>query len=196
MRLKPSSVLALVAIVATACIPTPDAAPPSATPSVVPAVVAIAREPPLLAPDGALRFVSTPSNELRAEDPATGDVRWTLTHRFLAGGIPMHWRVLVSRDGASAYVQSLADGPTPTYLGTRRIDARTGAELADDLKNEIYWYENVVLWTALGRGGELRMAIVRAPAAGGGYLLRTLDPLTLKSLTEITRAAPPPIPIH
>jgi len=194
VRVQAISLLALAAIVAMACSSTSEIVRSRLTPSLVPTVVAVAAEPPLVAPNRALRFVSTPSSELRAEDPATGDARWTLTHSFLAGGAPQHWRVLVSSDGASVYVQSLADGPTLTYLGTRRVDARTGSVLADDIKNEIHWYENVVLWTALGRGGELQMAIVRAPTAGGGYLLRTLDPLTLKTLSEIALATPPPTP--
>jgi hypothetical protein len=106
----------------------------------------------------------------------------------------MHWRILVSNDGSSVYVQSVADAPSPTYLGTRRIDARTGVELANDIKYEIYWYENVVLWTALTPGGGLQMAIERAPTAGGGYRLRTFDPLTLTVLTDLPQAAPPAPP--
>jgi len=54
--------------------------------------------------------------------------------------------------------------------------------LADDIKFEDYWYENLVLWTALTQDGRLQMAIKRASAAGGGYWLRTFDPLTLKNV--------------
>jgi len=170
----------------------PEGNTPSGAPPVTPAAVRLATAPPLLTPDGQLRFVTTLLNEVRAEDPATGAVRWTLSHPLLFGASRMHWRILVSNDGSSVYVQSVADGQSPTYLGTRRIDARIGVELAADIKNEIYWYENVVLWTALRRG-ELQMAIERAPAAGGGYRLRTFDPLTLKMLADITQAAPPAI---
>ncbi len=142
-----------------------------------------------MAPDGRLRFVSTLSNDLRAEDTATGAVRWTLQPR----PFPTRWRVLVSNDGLSVYVQMVADN-SPTYLGTQRINARTGMKLADDIKNEIYWYENVVLWTALTRAGEPQMAIARASAAGGGYRLRTLDPLTLMVRTDITQTTVPQPP--
>src|SRR5439155_1539608 len=90
-----------------------------------------------------LRFVVSPANEVRAEDPATGAVRWTLGAPFLAGAATLHWRLLLTPDGASVYVQSLSDEPRLTYLGTRRIDARTGIEQANDYKFEIYWYENV-----------------------------------------------------
>src|SRR6266704_3571633 len=43
-------------------------------------------------------------------------------------------------------------------------------------------------------GGELQMAIRRAAAAGGGYRLRTLDPLTLAMRADITQTTPPPRP--
>jgi hypothetical protein len=105
----------------------------------------------------------------------------------------MRWRILFSDDGASVYIQSLSDERALTYLGTQRIEARTGVELANDFKYEIYWYENVVLWTALTQG-VMQMAIERAPAGGGGYWLRTFDPLTLKMLTDIPKATPPTKP--
>ncbi len=85
------------------------------------------------------------------------------------------------------------DAGTPTYLGTRRVDARSGAELASDIKQDTYWYEDVVSWTGLRNSG-LQMAIRRAAAAGGGYRLRTLDPLTLAILADITQATAPPRP--
>ena len=186
--------LVLPIVVTLACTATPEGGTPTGKPSTTPAVARVAVAPPLLAPDGQVRFVTSVSNEVRAEDPATGAVRWTLPTPLLAGGSPMHWRLLVSDDGSSVHVQSVADGRSPTYLGTRRVDARTGAELATDIKFEIYWYENVVLWTALTHGGGLQMAIERAPAAGGGYRLRTFDPLTLKMLTDVPQAAPPAPP--
>jgi hypothetical protein len=150
--------------------------------------------PPLLAPDGKVRFAVTAANEVRAEDPATGAIRWTLPTVLQAGGSPLRLRLLLSDDAVSLYVQSIAEGPSPTYLGTRRIDARTGVDLANDIKTEIYWYENVVLWTALARDGYLLMAVQRAPAAGGGFWLRTFDPLTLKMLTEVRQAEAPASP--
>jgi len=146
-----------------------------------------------VAPDGLLRFVTTPTNELRAEDVSTGTVRWTVSARIPASAPTMRWRVVVSDDGESVYVQSLSDEQDLTYLGTQRIDARTGVELANDIKYEIYWYQNVVLWTAFTQG-KLQMAVERSPAGGGGYWLRTLDPLTLKMLTNVpvtTRPATP-----
>jgi hypothetical protein len=105
----------------------------------------------------------------------------------------MRWRIVLSDDGTSVYVQSLSDEQDLTYLGTQRIEARTGVELANDIKYEIYWYQNVVLWTAITQG-KLQMAIERPSAGGGGYWLRTLDPLTLKVLTSVpvpTRPATP-----
>ena len=187
--------LVLLTLFATACSSTPHVMTPSGTPPVASATIRLASEPPLFSPDGRLHFVlSTPSNELRAEDAATGTVRWTLSQPPLPDGSQKSWRVLVSDDGASVYVQSLHDAGTPTYLGTRRIDARTGAESASDIKQDTYWYEDVVLWTALRGGGELQMAIRRAAAAGGGYRLRTLDPLTLAIRADITQAAAPPRP--
>lgn len=110
---------------------------------------------------------------------------------MLASGSSLYWRVLLSDDGLSVYVQAVLDGRSPSYLGTRRIDARTGVELASDIKFEVYWYDNVVLWTALTYDGRLQMAIERAPAAGGGYRLRTFDPLTPKMLTDVPQPAPP-----
>lgn len=107
----------------------------------------------------------------------------------------MDSRVLVSADSASVYVQLVrADGQSPTYLGTRRVDARTGVVLADDIKFEVYWYENLVLWTALTQDGRLLMAIKRASAAGGGSWLRTFDPLTLKMLTDVRQSTTPAAP--
>jgi hypothetical protein len=79
------------------------------------------------------------------------------------------------------------------HLGTRRIDVRSGAELANDIKQDTYWCEDVVLWTAL-RSGELQMAIRRAAAAGGGYRLRTVDPLTLAMRADITQTTPRRVP--
>lgn len=107
----------------------------------------------------------------------------------------MDSRVLVSADSGSVYIQLVrADGQSPTYFGTRRVDARTGAVLAHDMKFEVYWYENLVLWTALTEDGRLQMAIKRASAAGGGYWLRTLDPLTLKMLTDVRQSTTPTAP--
>lgn len=186
--------LVLLVVFAAGCTAAPDVTMPAVQSSTTPSVARLAAPPPLLGSDGQVRFVATVSNEMRAEDPATGAVRWTLPTPVLAVGSPLHWRLLASDDGLSVYVQSVLDGPSPTYLGTRRIDARTGVELASDMKFEIYWYENVVLWTALSHGGDLQMAIARAPAAGGGYRLRTFDPLTLKMLTDAPQPAPPSIP--
>jgi hypothetical protein len=186
--------LVLLVVIITACVPTPEGRPPIGEPSTTAAIARLAVAPPVFTPDGKLRFVTTVSNEVRAEDPATGAVRWTLPTHPLAVGSSMHWRLLVSNDGSSLYVQSVADGRSPTYLGTRRIDARTGVELANDAKSETYWYENVVLWMALTHNGTLQMAVERAPTAGGGYRLRTLDPLTLKMLSDIPTVAPPATP--
>ncbi len=185
--------LILVAVAASACV---DSGDPSPTPRAVPAVVRVAVEPPLLAADGKLRFVTTPENWIQAEDVATGTVLWTLPSRIPAAAPSLRWRLLLSEDGSSLYVQSLSDQRGLTYQGTRRVEPRTGAELANDIKLEIYWYENVVLWTALGRDGRLRMAVQRPTAAGGGYRLRTLDPLTLKLLTDEEHATPPSILRH
>lgn len=178
----------------SACIGTPGEGGPSPTPSPPAAAVTLGVVPPLLAPDGRLRVVTTPTNWLQGEDSATGAVLWTR-----AGGVPaasgsVRWRVLFSADGTSLYVQSLSDERGLTYLGTRRIEPRTGAELANDLKFESYWYENVVLWTALRADGKLQMAVQRPVTAGGGYWLRTLDPRTLKTLADGRQPGPPPIP--
>jgi len=99
----------------------------------------------------------------------------------------------MSDDGRSVYAQTTSDEPALTYQGTRRIEARTGVELANDIKYEIYWYQNVVLWTAFTQG-KLQMAIERPSAGGGGYWLRTLDPLTLKMLTSVPVATRPATP--
>jgi len=155
------------------------------------AALQLASEPPLATPW--FRLVLTNTNDLQAVEVATGRVLWTLDHRD-PGGRQMHWRVLAAHDGASIYVQLVALSGSPTYLGTRRIDAQSGKELAADIKNEIYWYENVVHWTALRSGGELQMAITRASAAGGGSRLRTFDPVTLAMRSDIAQAGPPSSP--
>ena len=148
-------VLSMV-VVSTACVATPVATPVATRednahtqrPSPIPAVVRLAVAPPLIAPDGRLRLVTTPANELQAEDEATGAALWTLPVRIPAAAPTARWHVLVSDDGTSVYAQSTSDEPALTYQGTRRIEARTGVELANDIKYEIYWYQNVVLWTA------------------------------------------------
>jgi hypothetical protein len=166
---------------------------PIQRPSPIPAAVRLAVAPPLIAPDGHLRFVTTPANELQAQDVATGAALWTLPVRIPAAAPAARWHVIVSDDGNSVYAQSISDEPALTYQGTRRLEARTGVELANDIKYEIYWYQNVVLWMALTQG-KLQMAIERPPAGGGGYWLRTLDPMTLKVLTSVPIAARPATP--
>jgi hypothetical protein len=199
MRSVSTRSLALLMLFATTCTATPASVTPSATLATTPVAPRpteaprLAAAPPVVAPDGSLRFVATPSNELRAEDVATGTVRWTVSARILASAPTMRWRIVVSDDGGSVYVQSLSDEQDLTYLGTQRIDARTGVELANDIKYEIFWYQNVVLWTAFTQG-KLQMAVERPPAGGGGYWLRTLDPLTLKMLTSVPMATRPATP--
>lgn len=136
----------------------------------------------------------TTQNWLAAEDVPTGTVLWTLPTRVPAAAPSARWRVLFSNDGSSLYVQSLSDERGLTYQGTRRIRSHTGDELANDVKFETYWYENVVLWTALARDGKLQMAVKRPSAAGGGYWVRTLDPRTLRMLTDVPHADPPAMP--
>jgi hypothetical protein len=153
--------------------------------------VRLAVAPPLLTPDGRLRFTATPANSLVAEDVATGAVLWTLAARIPAAAPSARWRVLSSDDGNSLYVQSLSDEQGLTYQGTRRVDARTGAELANDYKMEMYWYENVVLWTALRSDGKLWMAVQRPRDAG--HWLRTMDPRTLRVLADDQHPGPPAI---
>jgi len=199
MRSVSTRWFALLMLFATACTATPASVTPSAT--LAPIIVAprpavaprLAAAPPVVAPDGLLRFVTTPTNELHAEDVATGTVRWTLSARIPASAPTMRWRIVVSDDGGSVYVQSLSDEQGLTYLGTQRIEARTGVELANDIKYEIYWYQNVVLWTAFTQG-KLQMAIERPSAGGGGYWVRTLDPLTLKMLTSVPMTTRPATP--
>src|SRR5258705_9814408 len=126
----------LLVLFATTCTATPATVTPSAT--LAPTTVAprptlaprLAAAPPVVAPDGSLRFVTTPSNELRAEDVSTGVVRWTVSARIPASTPTMRWRIVVSDDGGSVYVQSLSDEQDLTYLGTQRLDARTAVELA------------------------------------------------------------------
>jgi len=190
--MRPLVVLTLV--VTSACTAVSQSAAETQTPSLAPIALSLAVAPPLLTRDGQLRFVVTPANEIRAEDVATGALRWTLGPRILAGAATMRWRLLLTPDGTTIYVQSLSDEPALTYLGTRRIDTRTGVEQANDYKFEIYWYENVVLWTALKTTGELLMAVKRPADAGGGYWVRALDPLTLKMRTDIPQPGPPAIP--
>jgi hypothetical protein len=200
MRSVSTRSFALLMLFATACTAAPASVAPSATLAPIPVApqptVAprLAAAPPVVAPDGSLRLVTTPTNEVRAEDVATGAVLWTWPARIPAARPSVRWRLLFSNDGSSLYVQSLSDEQGLTYQGTRRVEPRTGAELANDLKFEIYWYENVVLWTALGRDGKLQMAVQRPAAAGGGYWLRTLDPLTLKILTDVPKTTPPATP--
>lgn len=88
--------------------------------------------------------------------------------------------------------KTLSDEQGLTYQGTRRLDARTGAELANDYKMEIYWYENIVLWTAIRSDGKLLMAVQRPRDAG--YWVRTLDPQTLRVIADVPRAGPPATP--
>ncbi len=185
--------LAPLILVATACTAPPESRTPSEAPAPPPVAARLAVAPPVLAPDAHLRFTTTPTNEVQAEDVATGTVRWTLSARIPAAAPATRWRIVFSDDGTSIYVQALSDERGLTYLGTRRIETRTGVELANDIKYEIYWYENVVLWTAFTQG-VLEIAIERAPAGGGGYWLRTFDPLTLKMLTNIPKATPPVAP--
>ena len=165
----------------------------TASPGASPAPVALSTEPPLLVAGGLRLRVG--ASDLRAEDATTGQLRWSLERVPLPGADTMRWRVLGSRDGSFVYAQLVADrGSSPSYLGTRRIDARTGAELASDVKDEIWWFENVVLWTALDPAGRLVMAVERAARAGGGYRLRTLDPLTLAIRTDDPLTVPPSPP--
>jgi hypothetical protein len=186
--------LALVTlIVASACTEAPQSSARSEAPSRAPVAVRLAVAPPLLAPDGHLRFVTTVTNDVRAEEVATGTVLWTLPVRIPAAAPTARWRLLISDDGTSVYAQSLSDEQGLTYEGTQRIEARTGVELANDIKFEVYWYQNIVFWTALMTDGKLQMAIRRPVTAGGGYWLRTFDPLTLKMLTDVPHAGPPPI---
>jgi outer membrane protein assembly factor BamB len=186
-------VLLLLMVVAASCT-AGDGGVPAGQSAATLSVTRLAASPPLLGPDGQVRFVTTAANEVRAEDAATGAIRWTRPTPVLAAGSSLHWRLLVADEGSSVYVQSVLEGGSLTYLGTRRVDARTGVELASDIKFEIYWYENVVLWTALTDGGALQMAIERAKAAGGGYRLRTFEPLTLKMLGDVEQPGPPPVP--
>jgi outer membrane protein assembly factor BamB len=160
--------------------------------SAAPARFALA--PPMLSADGQLRFGTTPMNEMRAEDATTGQTLWTLPVRIPAAAPTARWRLLLSDDGSSIYVQSVSDEVGLTYQGTQRLDPRTGVELANDIKFESYWYQNVLLWTALRADGNLQMAVRRPLAAGGGYQLRTLDPQTLRMLTDVPHARPPAIP--
>jgi len=181
--------LALLACMPMATMP----GSPSATAAIT-RVARAASEPPVVSPDGQVRFIVNTLGELVLQEASSGVTRWTLPHVLLAGREAMKWRVLVSNDGASVYAQSVTDKGTPTYLGTRRLDLRTGAELASDIKREDYWYDNVVLWMSLTAQGELQMAIARAQAAGGGYRLRTLDPQTLAVLRDVAIANRPPMP--
>ncbi len=152
----------------------------------------LATEPPVTI--AGLRVIAGRS-ELRAEDTATGELRWSLERTLLPGADTMRWRILAAQDGMSLWVQLIGDAAgSPSYLGTRRIDAQNGAQPASDIKDEIWWYDNVVLWTAVDSGGQLRMALLRPAAAGGGYRIRTLDPLTLAIRNDITRTTPPPAP--
>lgn len=187
----------LSAVVPTACVATPvpthEDNAQFQRPSPLPAVVRLAVAPPLIAPDGRLRFVTTPANELQAQDATTGAALWTLPVRIPTAAPTARWHVLVTEDSTSVYAQSTSDEPALTYQGMRRIEARTGVELANDIKYEIYWYQNVVLWTAFTQG-KLQMAIERPSAGGGGYWLRTLDPLTLKVLTSVPMTTRPATP--
>lgn len=131
---------------------------------------------------------------MQAEDAATGAVLWSWPTRIPAARPTVHWRALFSHDGSSLYVQSLSSESGLTYQGTRRVEPRTGAELANDVKFEDRWYENVVLWTALGRDGKLQMAVQRPATAGGGYRLRTMDPTTLRILADASHGSPPAMP--
>jgi hypothetical protein len=188
--------LVLVAVILTGCTVAPDVTTPAGGSLTTASTARLAVPPPLFGPDGQVRFAATVSKEVQAEDSTTGAVRWTHPTPVLAAGSSLHWRLLVASDGSSVYLQEVLDGVSPTYLGTRRVDARTGVELASDIKFEIYWYDNVVLWTALTPRGDLQMAIERARAAGGGYRLRTFDPLTLKMITDVPQPTPPAPPVH
>jgi hypothetical protein len=185
--------IVLLSLVASACEAGTENITQTERPSPAPAAVRLAVAPPLIAPDGRLRFVTTPSNELRAEDVFTGAALWTVPARIPAAAPTTRWYVLVSDDASSVYAQSVSAEPGLTYQGTQRIEARTGIELANDIKFEIYWYQNVVLWTALRSDGKLQMAVQRPTAAGGGYWLRTFDPLTLRMLTDVPQTGPPPV---
>jgi hypothetical protein len=136
MRGRSFQWLVLLAVIVTSCTAAPDISGPAVRTSTAPSVARLAGPPPLLGPGGQVRFVTTVSNEVRAEDAATSAVRWTLPTPVLASGSALHWRLLPSDDALSVYVQAVLDGRSPTYLGTRRIDARTGVELASDIKFE------------------------------------------------------------
>ena len=188
------ALLLLIVTVACGCTPPPAVDEARGAPSPRSTSARFALPPPLLSPSGQLRLVATSEKWMRAEDVATGAILWSWPARIPAAVPTVRWRVLFSHDGTSLYVQSLSAEPGLTYQGTRRVEPRTGAELANDLKFEDRWYENVVLWTALGHDGKLQMAVRRPATAGGGYKLRTLDPMTLKILTEASHSAPPAIP--
>lgn len=183
----------LFVVLAAACTTSLETSHPTQAPSRI-AASKFALPPPLQSPDGQLRFVTTPTNEMRAENVANGTILWTLAVRIPAAATSTRWRLLMANDGSSLYVQSLSDEPGLTYQGTQRIEPRTGAELANDIKFESYWYENVVLWTAIGGDGNLEMAVQRPIAAGGGYWVRTLHPQTLRMLSDVRHAGPPAIP--
>lgn len=152
----------------------------------------LAVAPPLVAPNGQVRIVTTPANQVRAEVVATGETLWTLPARIPDRAASAQWRVLFSTNSADLFVQNLSDQAGLTYQGTRRIEANTGTELANDFKMEVYWYENVVLWTAVRSDGKLLMAVHRP--RGAGYWVRTLDPERLRVIADVPHVLPPPIP--
>src|SRR5688572_2197969 len=128
VRTAPVLLVALLSLVGSACEAAPEKITQTQRPSPAPAAVRLAAAPPLIAPDGRLRFVTTSANELRAEDVATGVALWTLPARIPVAAPTTRWHVLVSDDGNSVYAQSVSAEPGLTYQGTQRIETRTGVE--------------------------------------------------------------------
>lgn len=124
-----------------------------------------------------------PRNEVVVQDTGSGAILW----RLAGWTETARWHVLPSADARTVYIQQLRPR-TPTYLGTQTLDLRTGARLADDVKQELYWYENVVHWTALLPSGDLEMLVERS----GRFEVRRLDGRDLKILA--TRSVPSPVP--
>ena len=76
--------------------------------------------------------------------------------------------------------------PRDQYLGMAAVAVRDAVVRGDDIKMEIYWYENRVKWTRTSADGRwLYVFLERTGSANPkGHYLRRLDASTLKVLAE------------
>ena len=100
--------------------------------------------------------------------------------------------VAFSPDGATLYswaqrerIDANGDA-THEYLGMSSIALGDASVLGSDIKMEPYWYENKISWVRAAPDGSALYALIQRSEGSGspGYVLRRLDPGTLRVLAE------------